>query len=117
MLKILFRSLSGVERQTAINLLRLTSPCIVLLSILQTMNGVLIGKGKLYAPTFSLSVGVVIKIILEVLLLNNPKINIYGSGIAIIACYFFACLINLTMIFKLKVKNAVKSTYRREYAS
>ena len=116
-IKILFSSLSGVERQTAINLLRVTSPCIVLLSILQTMNGVLIGKGRLYAPTFSLGVGVVIKIILEVLLLQNAKINIYGSGIALNACYFSACLINLTMIFKFKVKNAVKSTYRREYAS
>ncbi len=116
-IKILFRSLIGEERQTAINLLRLTSPCVVLLALLQTMNGVLIGKGRLYAPTFSLGVGVIIKIILEVLLLKNPKINIYGSGVSLNACYFFACLINLTMIFKLKVKNAVKSTYRREYAS
>ena len=116
-ISILYRSLGGQEKGVAINLLRLTCPCIVLLSVLQTQNGILIGKGKFYLPIFSLSAGVIIKIILNIILLNQPSINIYGSGIALIACYFFGCLINLFIIMNFKVRNENPRNYRRRYAN
>ena len=114
---LLFANLSALEKQTAINLLRVVSPCILLLSLVQTTNAVLIGKDKLYSPIMSLGVGVIIKTILNLTLLRIPKLNIYGGGVSLIACYFVVCLINLILIFGLKVKNGNKSTYRREYAS
>ena len=116
-INFLFRSLSLQEKTIAINLLRLTSPCVILLSMLQTENAVLIGKKERYKPLFSLIIGVLIKTMLNFILLNNPKINIYGGGVSLIACYFTACLINLIMIFKLKVKNGSSRACRREYAS
>lgn len=114
---LLFKGLSVAEKVTAISLLRLISPCIVLLSVIQTQNAVLIGKDKAYKPVLSLSLGAFIKIMFNIILLKIPKINIYGSGIALIACYFVTGLINLIMIFGLKVKNASANANRREYAS
>ena len=116
-INLLFKGLSVAEKGVAISLLRLVSPCIVLLSMVQTSNAVLIGKSKPYKPVISLAFGVAIKIFLNILLIAMPKINIYGGGVALIACYFVTCLINLIMIFGLKVKHANTRSYRRGYAN
>ena len=114
---LLFRGLNGEEKLIAINLLRLSSPNVLLLSLLQTGNAVLIGKGKLYFPVLSLSVGVAVKTVLNLILLDMPRVNIYGGALAIIACYFTVCLLNLFIIFSEKVKNEDSRSCRREYAS
>jgi stage V sporulation protein B len=116
-INILFRSLSNEEKKLAVNLLRFTSPCILLLSLVQTLNSVLIAKGRTYIPLASLSVGVAVKILLCVVLFKRPEINIYGSAIALIACYFIVCLINLIVVFKFKVRNANACNYNRQYAN
>lgn len=116
-INLLFGSLSTVEKTTAIKLLTLTSINVLLLSLVQTSNAALIGKGRLYAPLFSLSIGVLVKTALSVALMNIPELNIYGSAVALIACYFLTCLINLFMIFSFKVKNESKRTFNRQYAS
>ncbi len=95
---ILFKSLSVAERETVSSLIKIMSANVVLLSFTQTSNAVLIGKGKLYAPLCSLSIGVIIKSVLEIILLNNPNINIYACVIGSIACYFVVSLINLNLI-------------------
>ncbi len=115
-INLLFRGLGESDKATAIRLLRLSSPCVLLLSFLQTANAVLIGKGKPYYPVISLALGVTVKEILNIILLNTPTLNIYGGAIALIACYFTVCLVNLIMIFGFKVKNASKRAYRRECA-
>ncbi len=116
-INLLFRGLPQTEKAVAVILLRISSPCIVLLSLLQTGNAVLIGKGKFYKPLVSLSLGIVVKIIFNLILLKIPELNIYGGALSVIACYFVATLINFTMIFNFKVKNASKSAFRREYSS
>ena len=109
--RILFSRLSGLEKTTAINLLRLTSINVVLLSLVQTSNAIFIGRGRLYFPVISLSIGVIVKVVLNVLLLNQTNLNIYGGAVAVIACYFVVCLINLSVIFISLVKNANKRTF------
>ena len=116
-INLLFRSLVVQEKIIAVKLLRLSSPCVVFLSLLQTSNAVLIGKGKFYKPVISLAIGVVVKVISNVTLLKITELNIYGGALSVIACYFVATLLNFIMIFSFKVKNENKSTYRREYAS
>lgn len=97
--KLLFSGLNSNEKITTINLLKVCSINILFLSMLQTLNGILIGKGKLYKPLISMGIGVIVKVILNLLLLNVKRLNIFGGAIAVIACYFVACLINLIMIF------------------
>lgn len=113
---LLFGGLPNEEKSVAIKLLTILSPSVVLLSLVQTGNAVLIGTGKLYLPVLSSVTGVAIKTVLNFILLKIPNINIYGGAIAVIACYFFTCLINLIMIFKSKVKNESKRACDREPA-
>jgi O-antigen/teichoic acid export membrane protein len=113
-INLLFARLPIEQKQIAIKLLRLTAPCVVLLSLLQTCNAVLIGKGKPYLPLISLSVGIAVKTMLNLILLKMPNFNIYGGAIALIACYFIVCLVNFIIIFNVKVNRADKKAYRRQ---
>lgn len=110
-INLLFRNLAQIEKDIAINLLKLTSPAVLLLSLVQASNAILIGKGKLYTPVINLLLGVILKTVLNILLLNNPNINIYGGAIAIIACYFLVCLINLTILLSKRKTNENTTPY------
>ncbi len=110
---ILFRSLPLEQKTVASNLIKILSPTVVLLSVLQTQNAVLIGSGKLYTPMISMGVGVSIKIMLEYALLKRPAINIYGGAIAVIACYFTANLLNLFTMFHQRERYDSKAVVNR----
>jgi stage V sporulation protein B len=111
---VLFPSLGVGEKFIAINLLRITAPSVMLLSLVQTTNAVLIGKGKLYFPVLSMAIGVIIKTMLNVFLMADPKISVRGGGIALIACYFVAVMINFIILTLKGTENASKTTYRRQ---
>ena len=108
-IKILFRSFGTAEYLTAVDLLKKSSPCIVLMCLLQTFNGILIGKGKSYRAVFALGVGILVKTVVEIITLNNPSINLSGAVYAAIACYFVANLINLFTVLNLSEKRKRKS--------
>lgn len=101
---LLFGYLGAEEKSVSVTLLRITSPCIVLLSLLQTLNAVLIGKGMPKKPAIGTAAGVAVKTAAEIVMLKNPAVGVYGAGIASIACYFVANLVNLTMAFPIKRK-------------
>ena len=108
-INVLFPALSSVEKNTAVTLLRLTAPCILLLSVLQTSNSSLVAMDKPYVPVISLGVGITVKTLLSILLISNPQINIYGSAFALIACYFIAVMINFIVILVSGAKDGVKT--------
>ncbi|MBR2870758.1 MAG: polysaccharide biosynthesis protein [Clostridia bacterium] len=111
---ILFRSFSPTEKAISVGLLRTCSPIVVLLSVLQTQNAILIAKNKLYLPSLSLLLGLLLKTVVSIILLKNPEFNIYGGAIGSIACYFLSCLVNLFMIFTVKVKNDYQTFASRQ---
>ena len=108
-IKVLFGYLSAQERSLSVALLRLLSPCVVLLSLLQTLNGVLIGKGNPKKPLIGMAAGVAVKTVIELFTLKNPEIGIYGAAVAAIACYLIADLVNFMLVFPLKSKKRVKA--------
>ena len=112
-IKVLFGSLSATDKQIASGLIKTTSFAIVFLSLLQTGNAVLIGLNCPKLPIISLSVGVIIKTLLSITLLKDKRLNIYGGAIALIACYFFACLVNLILIIAKENGYARKTTVNR----
>ena len=112
--KLLFNSLSGQEKIVSIELIKITSLGVVLLSLLQTENAILIAHGKTYIPPITLSLGVIAKILISVLLISNPAFNIYGGAIGLIACYFLPCLVNLIVIVTLRMKNESKIPCNRQ---
>lgn len=118
-IKFLFGYLGDAEKTVSINLLRVCSPCVVLLSLLQTANGVLIGKDSPKKPIIGMLAGVFVKTVIEIFTLPNPQINVYGAGVAAIACYFVANLVNLSMVFPIKLKRKDNESSRvkiRRYA-
>ena len=53
------------------------------------------GFGKTHVPAISLAIGGVTKLILNIILISNPNINIYGAVISSVICQglaFFICL-------------------------
>ncbi len=112
---LLFKNLPNAQKGIAINLLIICSPCVILLSLVQSTNAVLIGTGKLYTPVKTLGIGIIIKTVLNLILLNIKKLNIYGSAVAIIACYFSTCLINLILINRQGRQNEGKTITSRQY--
>lgn len=113
-ISVLFRKLTESDKSIAISLLKMMSINVFLISMLQTQNAVLIGMGKIYCPLISMTLSIVAKILINYFLLNNTSFGIYGGAIGLISCYFLADLINLFMIFVLKVKNANKIVRHRE---
>lgn len=115
--KILFSRFSVAEKVLTVKLVKILSVNVIFVSLLQTENAVLIAKGRAYTPLFGLTIGFVVNVLLEIILLSNPKFGIYGGAISSIACYFCACLVNFIMIKVLKVKNASKRHTNREYSN
>lgn len=116
-LKILFRSLSETELIISSNLLKISTFTIVFHSLLQTINGILIGVNKTYYPLIGMGLGLIIKIILSIFLISNSQINVYGSAIALNACYFIAFLVNFILVVKKDRVNASKRTFVKRQAS
>ena len=87
------------------------------LALTQTTNAVLIARGKAYYPLIGLIIGAIVKIVLELTLVSNPSLNIFGGGIALIACYFTICLLNLIILISVGVKNANKTAYNGQPVS
>jgi stage V sporulation protein B len=104
----LFGGLNAYQKSVAINLIKMLWANVIFLSVLQSTNAILIGKGRAYFPLISMGIGVAIKTLLNFILLYNQRLNIYACGIASITCYFIAVLINLIMIISGRVKYAVK---------
>ena len=74
-------------------LLQLISISVIFSILDQTINGALQGFGKVMVPAFALGVGVVAKLIINLVLLPIPEINIYGAAIGSIACHAIAFVI------------------------
>lgn len=116
-INFLFRSLPSYERETAASLLKLLSPAVVLLSLLQTQNAVLIGRGRLYSPMIAMIFGVAVKTVSEIFLIKNPAFNVYGLGAAVIACYLVADLINFITLSKKPESSESQSMVKNESAT
>ena len=82
-------------------LLKAGAVSIAFLSLCQIVTGVLQGVGKIYIPVIGACIGAVVKIILNALLISNPKINVVGAVISTDACYLAASVFNLIMLTKI----------------
>lgn len=85
----------------------LLSIAMILIGYNQTISGSLQGIGKTLTPMLALLVGAIVKIILNVSLIQNPNINIYGAAIGSIACQLITFII-LYIVLKRKVKIKTK---------
>ena len=81
-------------------ILQISSLTIIFTILDQTINGALQGYGKLMIPTFSLGMGVLTKLIINLTLVKNPNIGVYGAAIGSVACHMVAFTIAFTALRK-----------------
>lgn len=79
-------------------ILQITSLATIFIILDQTINGTLQGYGKLMIPTVSMGIGVITKFILNVALIPNENIGIYGACIGSVACHVVAFIIAFTSL-------------------
>lgn len=98
-------------------LLAITSISMVFVALSYVINGGLYGIGKTHVPAISLAIGALVKIGLNIVLISNPRINIYGSPISSVVCQainFTICTYWLNKYIKLKIdfkKNILKPVF------
>lgn len=81
-------------------ILQISSLAIIFTILDQTINAVLQGYGRLMLPTVSLAIGVIVKFILNIILIPNPKFGVYGAAIGSVACHVVAFSIVFTALRK-----------------
>lgn len=92
-LKLLFPAQSA-----GVVLLQVSSIAIIFSVLAQTINGALQGLGKVMVPAIAFSVGVGIKLILNIFLVPIPEIGVNGAAIGTIACNVIACIIGFSVL-------------------
>lgn len=88
------------------DLLQLSSIALIFTALNQTISGSLQGMGKVFVPATGLLFGCIAKIILNIILIRQPSINIYGAAISSIVCQaiaFSICFAILARHLTLKI--------------
>lgn len=93
-------SLSADEIEIASQILEIASASIFFLAMVQVSSGILQGISKPAVPAISLSIGLAVKLALNLVLVSQKNINIFGAEIANVVCYLVAFLVNLHIIWK-----------------
>ena len=100
-------------------LLQLSTMTMICVAINYVANGGLYGLGKIHIPVIALAIGGALKLILNLVLISNPSINIYGATISSIVCQGVAvciCMFSLNKYIKLNI-NFVKYFIKPAFSS
>ena len=85
-------------------LLAITSISMTFVAMSYVITGGLYGLGKTHIPAIALAIGATVKFVLNIILVSNPQINVYGSPISSTVCQminFIICTYCLTRYIKL----------------
>ncbi len=102
--RILFPKISAENKIVLRSLIVFSAINVVLLSVIQTSTSVLVAKGRPFAPALSLFCGLAAKIAVEIPLIKEPKINIFGTLYSDILYYFVAVISNIVYIIVINAK-------------
>ncbi len=81
-------------------ILQISALTIIFTILDQTINGALQGYGKLKIPVISLGVGVISKLILNLILVPIPEIGVNGAAMASVVCHLVAFAIAMVSLMK-----------------
>lgn len=91
-LQLLYGSLPQAEIEISAMLLSLSGVSIVFLAVLQTCISVCQAVGKPYASVVIVSLAIVVKALVNLFLLPNSQVNIFGAAISETMCYLFGAI-------------------------
>lgn len=81
-------------------LLQYSAITIIFSVLTQTINGALQGLGKIFTPAITSTVGLIVKLILNIILIQIPEIGIYGAVIGSIINNIIACVLSYIVLAK-----------------
>jgi len=99
-IQLLYRNLEGQLLNETATLLIIMSAGVIVLTLLQTMTGILQGLGKVKIPVINLAIGAVVKLALSLVLIRIPEINVKGAAIGTVACYSVAAVLDVIAVVK-----------------
>lgn len=79
-------------------LLQIFSLTIIFAVLMQTTNGALQGLGRIIVPAVTSFIGVVLKLVLNIVLVSNPKFGVNGAAIASVINNFVAFLLSFIVL-------------------
>jgi stage V sporulation protein B len=106
--KVLYGGLSSENKSLLVKMLKTSSITVISLSFYQSSVAIANALNKFKASLKSGIAGGVIKVIITVILLQNPKINIFGAIYGDIFCYLVASFLNLRYIINNESKTKVE---------
>ena len=86
---------TGEKLALAVRLMRLLASCIVLNSLVLVVTAILQAHGFVHLPVLNLAVGGIVKVIVNFVLVGNPKINIVGAPIGTLSCYILVAALDV----------------------
>lgn len=81
-------------------LLQISSLTIIFTILAQTVNGALQGLGKLAVPALALGIGVIAKLIMNIILVPIPEIGASGAAWGSVVCHLISFLIGFSVLRK-----------------
>jgi stage V sporulation protein B len=93
--KLVYPALSTSDGQTLITLVRIFAISTLTLSCTQTLSACLTTLGKPLSATLSMAIGMVVKTLLCLWWVSNPRFSIYGVALATNFGYLVAFLLDL----------------------
>ena len=81
-------------------LLQIFSLTILFAVLMQTTNGALQGLGRIMVPAITSFIGVMLKLILNLILVPNPEFGVNGAAIASVVNNFFAFFLSFIVLRK-----------------
>ena len=79
----------------ASTLMSILAFCVFFNSFVLVMNAVMQAHGFVYIPVINMIIGGIVKVIVNLILVGNPKINIVGAPIGTLACYVLISVLNI----------------------
>ena len=83
---------------TASILMRILAFCVFFNSFVLVMNAILQAHGYVYLPVINMVVGGIVKVVINFILVGNPKINIVGVPVGTLICYMVIAMLDLVAI-------------------
>ena len=80
--------------------LKYSSLSIIFMILAQTTNGILQGIGKVNVPAISFGIGMIVKFICNIILIQNKKFGIFGAIIGTFLCNLIAFIISFIVLNK-----------------
>ncbi len=109
LVNLVYRGLSFDEKTTLIRLVKILSLSGVFLSCAQTLSACLTAQGKPKHSAISFSVGALVRLALDFLLVRNRNFSVFGAAIAVNIGYLVAFFLDLVYNIRSTRENGEKN--------